>query len=184
MQTTLRMALRTLVERPLRWLINNRRHPIDTGAAVAQFSDGVQGVQALPDILTGRDKEALEQRLKSYQAAGVPDELATAIAARPAYAAPTIVHTALQSDIDVLKVAELHFTLGQRLGLDRLLARSSICRAKTGGRPWLAPACATTCMRCMPNSQLEVLNTNGPATKSARDVVIAWEKSNAAVPSP
>jgi glutamate dehydrogenase len=28
----------------------------------------------------------------------------------------------------------------------------------------------------------EVLNANGAATKSARDVVIGWEKSNAAVP--
>ena len=125
MQTALRMEVRTLVERATRWLINNRHHPIDIGAAVAQFSDGVQAVeQALPDILTGRDKEALEQRLKSYQAAGVPDELATAIAALPpAYSALTIEQTASQSGVDVLKVAELHFTLGQRLGLDRLLAR-------------------------------------------------------------
>ena len=47
--------------------------------------------QALPDILTGRDKDALEQRLKGYQAAGVPDELATAIAVLPpAYPALTI----------------------------------------------------------------------------------------------
>ena len=77
MQTGLRMEVRTLVERATRWLINNRRHPIDIGAAVEQFSDGVRTVQqALPTILTGRDKEAFEQRLKGYQAAGVPDELA------------------------------------------------------------------------------------------------------------
>ena len=125
MQTALRMEVRTLVERATRWLINNRRHPIDIGAAVAQFADGVRTVQqALPTILTGRDKEALEQRLKGYQAAGVPEELATAIAALPpAYAALTIVQTASRSGVDVLKVAEVHFTLGQRLGLDRLLGR-------------------------------------------------------------
>ena len=34
----------------------------------------------LTDNLAGREKEAFEQRLKSYLAAGVPDELATAIA--------------------------------------------------------------------------------------------------------
>ena len=78
-QTGLRMEVRTLVERATRWLINNRHHPIDIGAAVTEFSDGVRAVrQALPDTLTGRDKDALEQRLKGYLAAGVPDELATA----------------------------------------------------------------------------------------------------------
>ena len=34
MQTALRMEVRTLVERATRWLINNRHHPIDIGAAV------------------------------------------------------------------------------------------------------------------------------------------------------
>jgi len=184
MQTTLRMAVRTLVERATRWLINNRRHPIDVGAAVAQFSHGVQAVlQAMPDILTGRDKEALEQRLKSYQAAGVPDELATAIATLPpVYAALTIVQTASRSDVDVLKVAELHFTLGQRLGLDRLLARivelprddrwQSIARAGLRDDLHAVHAQLTA----------EVLDTDRVATKSPRDVVIGWEKSNAAVP--
>jgi glutamate dehydrogenase len=184
MQTTLRMAVRTLVERATRWLINNRRHPIDIGAAVAQFSDEAQAVrQALPNILTGRDKEALEQRLKSYQAAGVPDELAAAIAALPpAYSALTIVQTASQSDVDVLKVAELHFTLGQRLGLDRMLAR--IIELPRDDR-WqiMARAGLRDDLHAV-HARLtaEVLNTDQAATKSPRDVVIAWEKSNAAVP--
>jgi len=184
MQTTLRMAVRTLVERATRWLINNRRHPIDIGAAVAQFSDEALAVrQALPNILTGRDKEALEQRLKSYQAAGVPDELAAAIAALPpAYSALTIVQTASQSDVDVLKVAELHFTLGQRLGLDRMLAR--IIELPRDDR-WqiMARAGLRDDLHAV-HARLtaEVLNTDQAATKSPRDVVIAWEKSNAAVP--
>ena len=70
MQTTLRMAVRTLVERATRWLINNRRHPIDIAPQFGSSLTVSAVRQALPDILTGRDKEALEQRLKSYQAAG------------------------------------------------------------------------------------------------------------------
>jgi glutamate dehydrogenase len=183
-QTTLRMAVRTLVERATRWLINNRRHPIDIGAAVAQFTDGVRAVQqALPDVLTGRDKESLEQRLKSYQAAGVPHELATAIAVLPpAYAALSIVQTAAQSDVDVLKVADLHFTLGQRLGLDRLLTRI-IDLPRDDRWQTMARAGLRDDLHAV-HAQLtsEVLHANGAATKSVRDVVIGWEKSNAAVP--
>ena len=183
MQTALRMEVRTLVERATRWLINNRRHPIDIGAAVAQFSDGVRTVeQALPTILTGRDKEALEQRLKGYQASGVPDELATAIAALPlAYAALTIGQTASQTGVDVLKVAELHFTLGQRLGLDRLLARIIELPREDRWQTMARAALRDDLHAVHAQLTAEVLNTNGAATKSARDVVLGWEKSNAAV---
>ena len=49
MQTQLRMEVRTLVERATRWLINNRRRPIDIGSAVEQLAAGVQSLQqALP----------------------------------------------------------------------------------------------------------------------------------------
>jgi glutamate dehydrogenase len=183
MQTALRMEVRTLVERATRWMINNRRHPIDIGAAVEQLSDGVHAVrQALRDILTGRDKDALEQRLKGYQAEGVPDELATAIAVLPpAYAALTIEETASHSGVDVLKVAELHFTLGQRLGLDRLLSR--IIELPRDDR-WqtMARAALRDDLHAV-HAQLtaSVLSIDGAATKGARDVVLGWEKSNPAV---
>ena len=54
----------------------------------------------------------------------MPDELGLAVATlHPAYAALTIVQTADREGLDVVKVAEVHFALGQRLGLDRLLTR-------------------------------------------------------------
>ena len=135
-----------------------------------------------PTILTGRDKEALEQRLKGYQASGVPDELATAIAALPpAYAALTIGQTASQSGVDVLKVAELHFTLGQRLGLDRLLARIIELPREDRWQTMARAALRDDLHAVHAQLTAEVLNTNGAATKSARDVVLGWEKSNAAV---
>jgi glutamate dehydrogenase len=182
-QTALRMEVRTLVERATRWLINNRHHPIDIGAAVGQFSEGVGSVQrALPSLLSGRDKEALEQRLKGYLAAGVPDELATAIATLPpAYAALTIEQTASQSGIDVLKVAELHFTLGQRLGLDRLLTRIIELPREDRWQTMARAALRDDLHAVHAQLTAEVLSWNGSATKSARDVVLGWEKANAAV---
>jgi glutamate dehydrogenase len=139
--------------------------------------------QALPDILTGRDKEALEQRLKSYQAAGVPDELATAIAGlHPSYAALTIEQTASQSGVDVLKVAELHFTLGQRLGLDRLLARIVELPRDDRWQTMARAALRDDLHAVHAELTAEVLGWNGAATKGARDVVLGWEKSNPAVP--
>jgi glutamate dehydrogenase len=80
-----------------------------------------------------------------------------------------------------LKVAELHFALGQRLGLDRLLAR--IVELPRDDR-WqtMARAALRDDLHAV-HAQLtaEVLNVSGTVAKSARDLVIAWEKSNAAV---
>jgi glutamate dehydrogenase len=124
-QTTLRLEVRTLVERATRWLVMHRRRPVDIGSAVEAFRAGVGHVQReLPDLLSGRDQEALQARREQYLAAGVPEPLAVTIAVLPpAYAGFTIVQTASRIGLPVDRVAAVHLTLSQRLGLDRLLAR-------------------------------------------------------------
>ena len=66
-QTKLRMEVRTLVERATRWLVNNRRRPVDIGAAVEQLAAGVRQVQdALPDdCWSRRDKEAYQDAARA-----------------------------------------------------------------------------------------------------------------------
>ena len=178
------MEVRTLIERATRWLVNNRRRPVDIGAAVDTLAAGVQQVQqALPSLLTGRDAEALEHRLKSYRTAKVPDDLAVAVAALPpAYAALTIVQTAAREGLDVRTVAEVHFALGQRLGLDRLLSR--IIELPRDDR-WqtMARAALRDDMHAV-HAQLtaDVLSSDRAASSTARELVAAWERSNAAVP--
>ncbi|MCW2804293.1 MAG: glutamate dehydrogenase [Propionibacteriaceae bacterium] len=124
-QTKLRMEVRTLVERATRWLINNRRRPVDIGAAVDQLADGAQQVlQRIPELVKGREADAYQARLRRYRDAGVDERTASTIAALPtAYAALSIVQTARRDDIDILRVARVHFALAERLGLDRLLGR-------------------------------------------------------------
>ena len=53
-QTSMRIQMRTLVERASRWLINNRRPPLDSQATVDQFAGPVQETMAqLPELMTG-----------------------------------------------------------------------------------------------------------------------------------
>ncbi len=183
-QTQLRMEVRTLVERATRWVINNRRRPIDIGAAVEQLAAGVRTVQdALPDLLSGRDRDALDQRLKTSRAAGVPDDLAVAVAILPRRVRrPDHVQTAARNDIDLLKVAEVHFGLGQRIGLDRLLSR--IVELPRDDR-WqtMARAALRDDLHAV-HAQLtaEVLTSGAAAGKGAKDLISSWEKANHAVP--
>jgi glutamate dehydrogenase len=117
--------MRTLVERASRWLINNRRPPMDSEAVVDFF--GViaqQVVAALPELLTGRELRAFHKRRDALVGQGVAEDLATRVAGlQPAYAALNIVETAKRDEVDALEVARVHFALGERLGLSGLTDR-------------------------------------------------------------
>ena len=182
-QTALRMEVRTLAERATRWLVNNRHRPVDIGAAVGELAAGVQAVQgALPTLLTGRDAEALAARHKGYRAAKVPEDLSLAIAALPpAYAALTIVQTAAHEGLDVDKVAEAHFALGQRLGLDRLLARIIELPRDDRWQTMARAALRDDLHAVHAALTAQVLAADGAVTRTARELVTGWEKGNAAV---
>jgi glutamate dehydrogenase len=122
-QTRMRIEMRTLVERASRWLINNRRPPLDSEAIVDYFEVVTQKVMAaLPELLTGRELEAYEARRQALVKESVPDDLAAKVAVLPpAYAILGVVDTARRDDIDPLEVARVHFALGERLGLTALV---------------------------------------------------------------
>ncbi len=124
-QTSLRIQMRTLVERASRWLVNNRRPPLDSQATVDQFAGPVQATMAqLPDLMTGRELAAYQDRLAAYERRGVPEELARRVAVlEPAYMLLGIVDVAQREGLAPEDVARVHFALGERLGLPVLLQR-------------------------------------------------------------
>jgi len=124
-QTRMRIEMRTLVERASRWLVSNRRPPIDSRTTVEHFRGPVQAVMGqLPQIMSGRELEAFEGRLERLTSKGVPEDLATRVAVlSPAYALLGVVDTAVETGRDPAEVARVHFTLGERLGLPLLVDR-------------------------------------------------------------
>ncbi|MBW8751161.1 MAG: NAD-glutamate dehydrogenase [Propionibacteriales bacterium] len=124
-QTRMRIEVRTLVERASRWLVNNRRAPLDSEAIVAEFEVTVEKVMAeLPTLMIGRELEAFTSRRDALVAKGVPEELATRVAVcPPAYMVLGIVQTAARLEADPLEVARVHFAVGERLGLPMLVSR-------------------------------------------------------------
>jgi glutamate dehydrogenase len=124
-QTSLRIQMRTLVERASRWLVNNRRPPLDSNATVDQFAGPVQATMAqLPDLMSGRELESFQERQASYERRGVPEELARRVAVlEPAYMLLGVVEVAQREGLAPEDVARVHFALGERLGLPVLLQR-------------------------------------------------------------
>jgi glutamate dehydrogenase len=131
--TQIKMLLeaRKLAERGARWLLVNRRPPLDLAASIAFFDKGVNGLIAhLPKLLTGPDLAAYEERRDSFVARGVPEEMAERVAAMvPAY-----------STLDLVEIASL-----TGCSSPGCASASSRCPATTGGTRWRARRCATTC---------------------------------------
>lgn len=125
MQVRMRLEARTIAERASRWFVQNRRPPMDVAATIEFFAAGMRELsETLPDVLTGRERTLFEGRLHGYVEAGVPEELATRVAAlAPTYAGLGIVETAKRTGVDLMDVARVHFILGERLELGRLLER-------------------------------------------------------------
>ncbi len=124
-QTRMRIQMRTLVERASRWLVTNRRQPLDSQATVDHFHAPVAALMAqLPDLMTGREREDLDGRRDALVERGVPDDLATRVAVLdPAYSLLGVVDNALRAGLDPADVARVHFALGERLGLPMLVRR-------------------------------------------------------------
>jgi glutamate dehydrogenase len=109
-----------MVERGALWLLRHRRPPLDITSTVAAFRDGATELaSAIPQVLLGSDRDALEAAATAYAAAGVEDELAHRAAALGAqFSALDIVEVARARGVSVTEAAAAFFALTDRLGVD------------------------------------------------------------------
>ncbi|GAA3525633.1 NAD-glutamate dehydrogenase [Nonomuraea rosea] len=124
-QIAMLLEARKLAERGTRWLLVNRRPPLDLAGSVSFFVKGVNGLVAhIPKLLTGPDLAAYEERRDAFLSRGVPLELAERVAGMvPAYSTLDLVEVASVTGRPVNEVAEVYFDLADRLQLARLRER-------------------------------------------------------------
>ncbi|MCW2877044.1 MAG: NAD-glutamate dehydrogenase [Sphaerisporangium sp.] len=124
-QLAMLLESRKLAERGARWLLGNRRPPLDLASTVRFFVDGADGLLPhLPKLLTGPDLVSFEERRDGYLARGVPADLAERAAVMvPAYSTFDLVEISFRTGRPVHDVAEVYFDLAERLQLARLRER-------------------------------------------------------------
>jgi glutamate dehydrogenase len=177
------LEARKLVERATRWLVVNRRPPVDIAATVESLRPGVATVRsAIPKLLAGGDLAGFEERRASFAARGVPAGLADEIAAMvPSYSACDIVHSAALTGHGVEETAAVYFALADRLQLCRLrdlivaLPRedrwASMARSSLRDDLYAAHAALT-------RDVLASARAGGNSTGDAADRLAAWEERN------
>ena len=180
-QTLMRLETRTLVERATRWLVSNRRPPLDIEDMIEYFGPGIAKLTAvLPDVLRGRELALYEQRRESLLQKGVPEDFATRIAVLPpAYAGLGLVETSSRDDIDILEVAKVHFALGERLQLGRFLERI-IALPRTDRWQTMARAALRDDLHSIHARLTRQVLATTDASAEPEDRVISWQDQNAA----
>ncbi len=125
-EVQLRMLLagRRLVERGTRWLLRNRRRPLDIAATVEHFAPGAAILyESMPSLLGPEVAEARETA-RELERAGVPSELAGRVAGLGSMvAALDIVDVSGETGTDLERAAAVHFRLGSELELHWLRDR-------------------------------------------------------------
>jgi glutamate dehydrogenase len=116
---------RRLVTRAARWLILNRRPPLDVAALVIDYAPGTATLsEALPELLRGLDGDAWHARVADFADRGVPSGLASRVAAMDAlFFAFDIVETVRGREEPIRRAASIHFELDRRLELTWLRNR-------------------------------------------------------------
>ncbi|MFF4653522.1 NAD-glutamate dehydrogenase [Streptomyces sp. NPDC001380] len=124
-QTKMRLHARRLVERATRWLLNNRRQPLDIAGTIEVFRERCNQVwDQLPKLLRGADLEWYQGIHDELTAAGVPEHLATRCAGlSSAFPTLDVVEVADRAGADVGEVADLYYDLADRLQITHLLDR-------------------------------------------------------------
>jgi glutamate dehydrogenase len=120
-ETQFKMLLqgRRLVTRAARWLVRERRPPLDIGAAISDYAPGAATLsEVLPELRSDLDGDAWHARVAEFANAGVPGALASRVAALDAlFFAFDVVEIVRGTEEPVRRAADIHFGLDRRLRL-------------------------------------------------------------------
>jgi glutamate dehydrogenase len=174
------LEARRLVERATRWLLRNRRRPLDIAAEVERFAAGARALsEALPEILVEDERASWDEHVGGLMAALVPEPLAARVASTAAlFAALDVVEVASATGRPVDDVAALYFLLGGRLHLHWL--RDQIATLPRSNR-WEAMARAALrddLFSLHAELTADVLR-EGPTEGTAASRLDAWMAANA-----
>ena len=123
-QTAMLIKINTLIERATIWFLRNGSRPLDIGANIAEFRDGVGALAAgLESFLPTHYRDDLHERAQIYKNDGVPEDLSLRIAGLVNLGAGCdVVRLASGRKRKVEDLARLYFAVGTRFRLGRLRA--------------------------------------------------------------
>jgi glutamate dehydrogenase len=124
-QSMLYLESRRLLDRSIRWLVQQRRVTIDVSTEVEHFQPAFDELAPLmPDLLVGSERERLLMRTAEFSGVGVPEELAIRAAGLlDGFSLLDVVEIANADKVPAREVAGVYFAISERIEADRMLTR-------------------------------------------------------------
>ncbi|MET9299843.1 NAD-glutamate dehydrogenase [Micromonospora aurantiaca] len=180
LQTAVYLDTRRLLDRAVRWLVTNRRSPIDVPAEIARLRDGV--ARLLPDLenrFWGTEREAIAAHIESLVERGLPRDLAEqATRLMYSFGLLDIVETAQGTGRDVSEVASVYFVLSDRFRVDSLLSKISLLPREDRWQTLARMALRYDLYAALAALTAEVLGST-PEDVPPVERVQEWEQANA-----
>jgi glutamate dehydrogenase len=132
-QTAMLMDINHLIEWATLWFLRNGSRPLEVGANIAEFADGIRELaDGLSGVLPHHYSEDMRDRARPYLEDGVPEDLAMTVADLVnLFSAPDMVRLGAARKLPVLDVARLYFAVGTRFHLGRLRAATDVLESLT-----------------------------------------------------
>ncbi|HEV8565902.1 MAG TPA: NAD-glutamate dehydrogenase [Actinoplanes sp.] len=180
-QTLVYLETRRLLDRAVRWLVSNRRSPIDVAGEIARMRPGVQSLlPQVPDVMVGAERDAMLEHVDSMVDRGVPRELAEAVdRAVYGFGLLDVLETAKATGRDATEVAQVYFFISCRFQIDTLLSHISRLPRNDRWQTLARMALRYDLYAALAGLTAEVLQST-PSDATPEDRVSKWEQVNAA----
>ncbi|SCL39239.1 glutamate dehydrogenase [Micromonospora rhizosphaerae] len=180
LQTSVYLDTRRLLDRAVRWLVTNRRSPIDVPAEIARLRDGIARLlPGLENLFYGSEREAIAAHIDSMTEKGLPRELAErATRLMYSFGLLDVVETAQSTGRDVGEVAAVYFVLSDRFRVDALLSKISLLPREDRWQTLARMALRYDLYAALAALTTEVLGST-PESLPPHERVQEWEQSNA-----
>ncbi|GAB3859440.1 NAD-glutamate dehydrogenase [Micromonospora andamanensis] len=180
LQTSVYLDTRRLLDRAVRWLVTNRRSPIDVPAEITRLRDGI--TRLLPTMETlfyGSERESIAAHIDSLTERGVPRALAErSTRLMYSFGLLDVVETAAGTGRDVGEVASVYFVLSDRFRVDSLLSKISLLPREDRWQTLARMALRYDLYAALAALTAEVLDSTS-VDLPPQERVQQWEQSNA-----
>ncbi|MEU8023409.1 NAD-glutamate dehydrogenase [Micromonospora haikouensis] len=180
LQTAVYLDTRRLLDRAVRWLVTNRRSPLDVPAEIARLRDGVARLlPGLENLFYGSEREGIAAHIDAMTSRGLPRGLAEqATRLMYSFGLLDVVETAATSGRDVGEVASVYFVLSDRFRVDSLLSKISLLPRADRWQTLARMALRYDLYAALAALTAEVLGST-PDSLPPLERVEQWEQSNA-----
>ncbi|MGW9195958.1 NAD-glutamate dehydrogenase [Micromonospora chersina] len=180
LQTSVYLDTRRLLDRAVRWLVTNRRSPIDVPGEIARLRDGVARLlPELENLFFGTEREAIAAHIDSLTGKGLPRDLAEqATRLMYSFGLLDVVETAQSTGRDVSEVASVYFVLSDRFRVDALLSKISLLPREDRWQTLARMALRYDLYAALAALTAEVLGST-PDSLPPVERVQEWEQANA-----